>query len=353
MTTKTRAAAPAAQPWRSRIVGHADVAPADLVPNPRNWRTHPADQQRALTGALSEIGWVAEVLVNQTTGHVVDGHLRVELALARHETMVPVTYVGLSEAEEQLVLATLDPLAAMATAEKDALAALLAGLSPGDGALATLLAELAEQHGLRRPILGDPDEIPPLPEEKDVYVEPGSLWRLGDHRLLCGDATDADAVARLLAGAEPTLLATDPPYGVSLDPTWRDGVYNELGPAEQPYMRRTDGHRNTTLSGDTRVDWSAAFELVPSLTVGYVWHAGVHAATVAAGLERIGFEIAARDGDPDRRRSISCTRRRRRSRSPHRGHPRRASRAGPGSSAPQGARRRARGARREERWQSD
>ena len=87
-------------------------------------------------------------------------------------------------------------------------------------------------------------------------------------------------------------------------------MYNGLGPAEQPYMRvdgqpdeksatrapvapheRTKGHRNTTLSGDTRVDWAEAFALVPSLRVGYVWHAGVHAGAVAAGLQRIGFEI--------------------------------------------------------------
>ena len=57
--------------------------------------------------------------------------------------------------------------------------------------------------------------------------------------------------------------------------------------------KRTRGHRNTTLSGDTRVDWAEAFALVPSLTVGYIWHAGVHAAEVATGLERIGFEIVA------------------------------------------------------------
>ena len=134
-----------------------------------------------------------------------------------------------------------------------------------------------------------PTTSPRFPAEP--YVQPGDLWLLGEHRLLCGDATNPDDVARLLDGAEPTLLATDPPYGVSLDPTWRDGVYNELGPAEQPYMR-TKGHRNTTVSGDTRVDWSDAFALVPSLTVGYVWHAGVHAAEVAIGLQRIGFEIA-------------------------------------------------------------
>ncbi len=222
--------------WRNRIVGHADVAPVELVPNPRNWRTHPAEQQRALVGALGEVGWVAEVLVNRTTGHVVDGHLRIELALARHELTVPVTYVELSEDEERLVLASLDPLAAMATAEKDALEALLAGLAPEDEALAVLLAELAEQNGIRRPVLGDPGDVPPTPTDADVYVKPGDLWLLGEHRLLCGDATNADDVARLLDGATPSLLATDPPYGVSLDPTWRDGVYNELGPAEQPYM---------------------------------------------------------------------------------------------------------------------
>ena len=83
-----------------RIVGHADVPPADLVPNPRNWRTHPPEQQRALAGALGEVGWVAEVLVNRTTRNVVDGHLRIELALARDEPTVPVTYVELSDAEE-------------------------------------------------------------------------------------------------------------------------------------------------------------------------------------------------------------------------------------------------------------
>ncbi len=118
----------------------------------------------------------------------------------------------------------------------------------------------------------------------------GDLWLLGDHRLACGDSTNPEAVARLLGGAEPRLLATDPPYGVSLDGSWRDGVYNALGPAERTYMRQK-GARNTTMSGDTRVDWSEAFELVPSLAVGYIWHAGVHAAEVAEGLERIGFEI--------------------------------------------------------------
>src|SRR5947207_12476544 len=156
--------------WRNRIVGHADIPPAALVPNPRNWRTHPAEQQRALGGALAEVGWVAEVLVNRTTGHVVDGHLRIELALARKEPAVPVTYVELTEDEERIVLATLDPLAAMADAESSALAELLAGIEPADEALRSLLDDLAREHGIDAlgTGLADPDEVPELPAEPSV-----------------------------------------------------------------------------------------------------------------------------------------------------------------------------------------
>jgi ParB-like chromosome segregation protein Spo0J len=130
MTPSSLAERPGA--WRNRIVGHADVPPADLVANPRNWRSHPPEQQRALAGALAEVGWVAEVLVNLTTGHVVDGHLRIELAISRSEPNVPVTYVELTEAEERLVLASLDPIGGMADAEALALEYLLADLKPAD-----------------------------------------------------------------------------------------------------------------------------------------------------------------------------------------------------------------------------
>src|SRR5664279_5239915 len=129
---------------------------------------------------------VAEVLVNRTTGHVVDGHLRIELALARKEPTVSVTYVELSEDEERLVLATLDPLAAMAEAEATKLAELLERLDPGDAALRALLDDLARDNDLAslRQGLVDPDDVPDLPEPADCYVQAGELWQLGDHRLL-------------------------------------------------------------------------------------------------------------------------------------------------------------------------
>jgi DNA modification methylase len=144
-------------------------------------------------------------------------------------------------------------------------------------------------------LLRDPEadekanHAPPLPAV--AVTRPGDLWRLGDHRVLCGDATNPEAVTRLLAGATPLLLLTDPPYGIELDSEWRDRAgLNGCGPAEASYMKnRTEGHTNTSISCDTRADWSGAFALVPSIQVAYVWHASVHTREVLDGLVRIGF----------------------------------------------------------------
>jgi DNA modification methylase len=140
----------------------------------------------------------------------------------------------------------------------------------------------------------------PMDEQRANYAPPtpeiptsrlGDLWRCGDHRILCGDATSADAVARLLDGRKPRLMETDPPYGISLDSEWRDRAgLNGHGAAEPSYMKkRTQGHTETSISGDTRADWSDAYALVPSLEVIYAWHASLHTSEVLAGLLRIGF----------------------------------------------------------------
>lgn len=135
----------------------------------------------------------------------------------------------------------------------------------------------------------DPNAVPAAPAVPTS--RPGDLWLLGDHRLLCGDCTDPKVIEQLLAGRTPTLMVTDPPYGIKLDSEWRDRAgLNGHGPAEPSYMKsRTEGHTETKISGDTRADWSAVFEQVPSLMVAYVWHASVFTREVLNGLERIGF----------------------------------------------------------------
>ena len=104
--------------WKSRIVGEGTAKSTDLLANPFNWRIHPKPQQDALQAALTEIGWVQRIVVNKRTGHVVDGHARAKLAISNGEQDVPVIYVDLSEDEEKLVLATLDPICAMAATDQ-------------------------------------------------------------------------------------------------------------------------------------------------------------------------------------------------------------------------------------------
>ncbi len=111
-------AASAAPAWANRIVGSGEEAPDQLLAHPSNWRTHPKAQREALREVLDTVGYVAQVIVNQRTGHLVDGHLRVEEALSHGQPTIPVLYVDLSPDEERLVLASLDPLAAMATTDE-------------------------------------------------------------------------------------------------------------------------------------------------------------------------------------------------------------------------------------------
>lgn len=137
--------------WTNRITGYGTEAPEQLVANPRNWRIHPKHQQAALAGSLNELGWIQNVIVNRRTGYVLDGHARVALALRESQPDVPVTYVDLSEPEEALALATLDPISAMAGADKDQLEALLAEVDTGEAGLQELIVSLGAEHGIVPP----------------------------------------------------------------------------------------------------------------------------------------------------------------------------------------------------------
>jgi hypothetical protein len=110
--------------WQNRIV-ESGVEQADqLLANPYNFRFHPEHQQEALLAVIEQIGWIQEVIVNRTTGHIIDGHLRVTLAMRNGEA-VPVKYVELSETEEKIALASIDPIAALATQDGAMLADLI------------------------------------------------------------------------------------------------------------------------------------------------------------------------------------------------------------------------------------
>lgn len=148
-----------AKNWKNRIVGEGILPARDFLANADNWRIHPRAQQESLAGVLDDVGWVQKVIVNRRTSEawgasqgvetLVDGHLRVTLALrSGDETPVPVEYVDLSPEEESLVLASLDPIAAMAAADKPKLAELMNRIQTDKPALQEMLSTLAERVGL-------------------------------------------------------------------------------------------------------------------------------------------------------------------------------------------------------------
>jgi hypothetical protein len=213
--------------WRNRIVRSGDAPLADIAANPENWRTHPKHQADALAGVLAQVGYVQQVMINERSGRLVDGHLRVELAERHGESSVPAVWVDLDDDEERLILATFDPLGALATTNAAQLSALLATVVSTDDALRVMLADLAQRDGMASDVgaaAEDPGaQIDRAEELRQKWgTERGQLWEIGRHRLLCGDSTSADDVARLMAGERATAVVTDSPYGID-----REGITND------------------------------------------------------------------------------------------------------------------------------
>lgn len=135
---------------------------------------------------------------------------------------------------------------------------------------------------------GDDAPEPKLDQAAELQrkwgTKTGQLWLIGRHRLLCGDSTQEADVARLWANvpesALPTLMVTDPPYGVEYDPKWRER-YDKF-----------ERHATGKVANDDRCDWKEAWALFPG-TVAYVWCASLHIHQVATSLEESGFALRA------------------------------------------------------------
>jgi ParB-like chromosome segregation protein Spo0J len=261
-----------------------------LIPYARNPRTHSDAQVAQIAASIAEFGFLNPILVDTNAG-IIAGHGRLLAARKLQLEEVPVIVLDhLTETQKRAFILADNRLTENAGWDEEALSVELRELSETDFDLDLTGFSPGEIDAL----LALPDEeranaAPPCPENPVSRL--GDRWLCGKHRVLCGDATKPEDVARLLGNHKPSLMVTDPPYGIELDSEWRDRAgLNGHGPAEPSYMKhRTKGHNETTISGDTRADWSEAFELVPSLQIAYVWHASVFTREVLNGLERIGF----------------------------------------------------------------
>ena len=257
---------------------------ADLKPAPRNPRAHSEAQIAQIAASMRTFGFTSPILIDEANG-IIAGHGRVLGAKALGWEEGPVIVAcGWSEAQKRAYLIADNRIAEKAGWDAELLTLEFAELE----ALAFDLDVLGFSELERRIIsarcttgLTDPDDVlePPI----EPMTRAGDLWVLGDHRVLCGDATSEADVARLLEGTTPHLMATDPPFGVNYDASWRNDV------VDQNTGRRKTARATGTVTNDHRADWREAWALFPG-DVAYVWHASLHGSEVLASLEAVGFE---------------------------------------------------------------
>jgi DNA modification methylase len=265
-----------------------------LVFYARNTRKNDAAVDR-MVASIQEYGFAIPVLA-RSSGEVIDGHLRLKAARKMGSwpggdtSRIPVILCdGWTDAQVKAFRLMVNRSASWADWNLELLGAEFLELKAMNFDLSLTGFDTREIDQFTLSVNPAEDQVPPVPEVP--VTRSGDLWILGPHRVLCADATSPEAVARLLGERKPLLMVTDPPYGIELDSEWRDRAgLNGCGRAEPSYLNhRTAGHTETTISGDTRADWSEAFELVPSLQAAYVWHASKFTREVLDGLLRIGF----------------------------------------------------------------
>lgn len=270
------------QSIRDRVKAFRRVKASELRANPRNWRTHPEEQRSALAGVLREVG-IAGALVAYETPEgltLIDGHLRQDAA---PDSEWPVLILDVDEAEANKLLAVIDPIAAMAEADVEMYADLLGGIESQDDEFLSLIQSLQPTP----PPVDDAadiheDEIPPPPTK--TITNPGDIWLMGDHRLLCGDSTNKDRVQAFMGGDMAHLVVTDPPYNVNYvggsgltiqndnmdDQSFADFIHRAYAAAINVTIPGGGGlcvpcgHRGGVLSHGNGLGW-LAFQAMPGL----------------------------------------------------------------------------------------
>lgn len=267
----------------------------------RNPKQHPEKQLRLLEESIKRFGWTNPVILS-ADNTILAGHARVKAAIAAGNDTVPCIRTKLTGQEADAYLLADNRLSDIAPYDRDILAELLSDL-PKD------LVDLTGFDSVQVDALLAGEDIPDIekfisdsqPEEgrEEVDAEPqidraaelnkkwqvktGDLWQCGEHRIICGDCTDPAVVERVMQGEKAVLMVTDPPYGVSYDPSWRNDAA-EKGLIS--YAARSIG----VVKNDDRVDWSEAYANV-SAQVVYIWHDGRYSGTIQDNLTSCGYSI--------------------------------------------------------------
>tara|TARA_Y100001973_G_C5162800_1_gene314448 strand:- start:76 stop:1353 length:1278 start_codon:yes stop_codon:yes gene_type:complete len=191
------------------------VAIDELIPYVNNARTHTDEQVKQIASSIKEFGWTNPVLIDGDNG-VIAGHGRLLAGQKLGMDKVPtIELQGLSEAQKKAYILADNRLAQNAGWDEDLLKIELQDLESMDFDMSLIGFELAELNKFLKEEtegLTDPDEVPDVEEEATTVK--GDVWLLGEHRVMCGDATNETDTAKLMNNKKADMVFTDPPYNV-------------------------------------------------------------------------------------------------------------------------------------------
>jgi DNA modification methylase len=257
-----------------------DVPIDELRPDPANPRRISDAQLEALTRSLKEYGFIQPVLARREDKTVIGGHQRLIAARRLGYKTVPTVFLDLSVEQARVLNVALNQISG--DWDRELLARLLADLKPvedidltltgfAEDELAKLLKSLDARDKKER--VEDFDLDAALEAAQSApRAQPGEIWALGDHRLMCGDSTNPSDVERLMAGEKASLLATDPPYLVDYQ------ADNHPASKANKGRKNKDKHWDDYHDPETSVEFfksflRAAFPHLRPNTAFYQWHA--------------------------------------------------------------------------------
>lgn len=250
----------------------------DLIPYARNSRKHSNAQIDQIAASMREWGWTNPVLVDENNT-ILAGHGRVMAAQKLGIENCPVIIAaGWSDDKKRAYVIADNKISENSSWDEDLLKIEIDDLGGFDVSLLGFSDKEITQLLQNAQSVDGEDDVPEISDR--VASSMGQVWLMGNHKIMCGDSTNADDVRRLLSNVRPTLMVTDPPYGVEYDASWR----NKLN-------KRSDTANGKVLNDD-QADWSAAYRLFEG-DVGYIWHATSFQHVVYKGIIESGFEVRA------------------------------------------------------------
>lgn len=250
----------------------------DLIPYARNSRKHSNAQIDQIAASMREWGWTNPVLVDENNT-ILAGHGRVMAAQKLGIENCPVIIAaGWSDDKKRAYVIADNKISENSSWDEDLLKIEIDDLGGFDVSLLGFSDKEITQLLQNVQSVDGEDDVPEISDR--VASSMGQVWLMGNHKIMCGDSTNADDVRRLLSNVRPTLMVTDPPYGVEYDASWR----NKLN-------KRSDTANGKVLNDD-QADWSAAYRLFEG-DVGYIWHATSFQHVVYKGIIESGFEVRA------------------------------------------------------------